>query len=103
MSTVGYRWLDCSRRSDRGDSTKIEMWAEKKGQGGEVGVRARVSFSLPLLPLFLIIFSCSLTLRHTPLSERLYRLIAGSRDWLLPGKQPQLQRQQKRPFKTEFA
>ena len=119
-----------------------------------MGVRARVSFSLPLLPLFLLCaalhcLDCEQSLfffrfsesnararerrsretRETreavatcvsrvlldrlkkkerllvvyPLSERLYRLTAGLRDWLLPGKQPQLQRQRKRLFKTEFA
>ena len=71
MTTVKYRLLACSRRSDRGDGAKIEMRAEKKGQGGEVGVRARVSFSLPLLPLFLLIFSRPLTSPRTPLSGRL--------------------------------
>ena len=68
MTTVKYRLLTCSRRSDRGDGAKIEMRAEKKGQGGEVGVRARVSFSLPL---FLLIFSRPLTSPRTPLSGRL--------------------------------
>ena len=56
MSTVKYRWLACSRRSDRGDSTKIEMWVKKKGNGESRGKSKSflLSPSPPSLPTYFL-------------------------------------------------
>ena len=55
MTTVKYRLLACSRRSDRGDGAKIEMRAEKKrarGRGRGESESFLLSPSPPSLPTY---------------------------------------------------
>ena len=83
-SVSGISKVVCSRRSDRGDTTKrCEKKKKKKNhRGGGVGMRAKERVP-PFSPS--LFFSRSLPSRRTPLSERLEQAISKDPPRILGG------------------